>query len=69
MKSSQISVGWVVSVPSWPRTGDFTVTKDHVNEVTLSNGERIYKAKCLPNLRLTLENKKRAAEKILNKKK
>ncbi len=64
----KITNGSVVSVPSWPNSGDLTVKQDHGNEVTLSNGERIYKAKCVLNLRATISNKKERANKILNKK-
>ena len=62
--ASMISVGTVVTVPSWPNSGDLTVKTDHGNEVTLSNGERIYKAKCVINIRATVENKRRMADKI-----
>lgn len=67
--SFQIKVNSVVTVPSWPNSGKLIVKKDHGNEVTLSNGERIYKAKCVLDIRETVKNRESAAQKIINKKK
>lgn len=67
--SFQIKLNSVVTVPSWPNSGKLTVKQDHGNEVTLSNGERIYKAKCVIDVRESVKNRRLASEKILNKKK
>lgn len=66
---SLIMIGSVVSVPAWPDSGKLIVKKDHGNEVTLSNGERIYKAKCVIDIRATAAHRQDLANKILNKKK
>ncbi len=66
--SSQIKVGYSVTVPEWRGTGVLTVTEDHGNEVTLSNGMRIYKAKCVPIWGANKSRGKTEAEKILAKK-
>lgn len=55
-----IKVGSPVTVPSWPNSGELTVVQDHGNEVTLSNGERIYKAKCVLNWRKVVADRKKA---------
>lgn len=47
MSTSLIRVGTPVTVPQWGNL-TATVVADHGSEVTLSNGERIYKAKCFP---------------------
>ena len=57
--SMSIRKGDPVTVPSWPNSGKLTVTEDHGNEVTLSNGERIYKAKCVLDWRQKILNNKK----------
>lgn len=68
-----ITKGLSVKVPSWGGKEIFVITQDHGNEVTLSNGERIYKAKCVPangvqSILDASKNRRKEAEKIGRKK-